>query len=134
MELLDILRRDKQEEFWKLYEDLVTDKYKDDQVYATFEAYDVFKKKYHHDLEFTEFWAYLGEEVENPSECPACGDVQVNTIYMGASFQICTNPECRTATGFFSWVPLIFFNGWLFPYTGSYLRGLWDWLTLPFRD
>lgn len=129
MDLFDVLTRQKQNEFWDIYTQLIEKEMPDKLEEATFVAYERFKSKYRHDLTYTEHWAFLGQEVENPTECPACGDTQTRVIYMGFGMRICNSIKCRNAVGLFSWVPLIYFDGWLFPYVGWYLKGLWDWLT-----
>lgn len=59
--------------------------------------------------------------------CPTCEVKALKVIYSGLPLLMCD--KCTTIWGFWSWVPRLWFNGYLFIYKGSYLKGLWEWLT-----
>lgn len=60
--------------------------------------------------------------------CPKCRAEPMRIIYMGFPMWFCSNEECNCCWGFWSWVPTLFFNGWIMPYEGRYLPALWAWL------
>jgi len=60
--------------------------------------------------------------------CPSCGAEAQKVLYAGLPMKSCD--ACSNLWGFWSFVPALWFNGWLFPYQGPYLLVLWDWLKL----
>ena len=65
--------------------------------------------------------------------CPLCGSQALKIIYLGLPMKLCEEPECSCIWGFWAWVPVkvqVNDGGWSFyAYTGSYISGLWRWLT-----
>jgi hypothetical protein len=61
--------------------------------------------------------------------CPQCGGEAHKAIYFGLPLGVCADPTCSMAWGLGSYAMLVWFNGWLMIYTGSYWRALWGWLT-----
>ena len=63
-------------------------------------------------------------------KCPwgCCSGAAGRVIYMGLPLWHCD--KCGTIWGFWSFVPAFWFNGWLYPYEGSYWKALWEWLNL----
>lgn len=62
-----------------------------------------------------------------PCPWPRCEGHSGKVLYMGLPVLHCDS--CGTLWGFWSFVPAFWFNGYLFPYEGSYLKALWEWLT-----
>jgi len=62
-----------------------------------------------------------------PVICPVCEAHADKVIYAGLPMFSCDH--CSNLWGFWSWLPALWFNGWLFVYEGNYLQGLWGWLT-----
>ena len=63
------------------------------------------------------------------NSCPSCGHNTVKVIYAGIPARFCLNPDCCTIFGLGSnIITLLPFNGYLFVYHGSYIKGLWNWL------
>ena len=127
--LFDVINRKSQKKIWDHY-------YKNldelqDPEYASYKTYEYFKEKMRLDMPYITFWAFLGEELLNPTKCPECGDVEVSALYAGLPVNLCVNTECHNISGFWSWVTDIWFNGVLFPYTGSWLAALWTWIRQP---
>ena len=62
-------------------------------------------------------------------QCPNCGQESMKVIYYGLPMKFCSDEECNTMFGFWSFIcPLLPFNGWLFVYEGSYIYALYLWL------
>jgi|GEM_PF-3495887 len=65
----------------------------------------------------------------NKIKCPACGAKGIKVIYAAIPAKFCTNMECNTLWGRFSFlITLLPFNGWFFVYEGNYFRALFSWL------
>lgn len=58
--------------------------------------------------------------------CPNCSEKTTKVIYFGFPMKLCT--KCYTLFGFWSWIPVIHFNGAFMTYGGSYLKALINWL------
>lgn len=63
------------------------------------------------------------------SLCPQCKGAAQKAIYFGLPVGLCADVECSVAWGLGSYAMLVWFNGWLMLYSGSYWRALWRWLT-----
>lgn len=131
MDFYQALTRKSQEEFWTMYEAELKKAPTEPEI-ASIKTYEKFKALHRHNLTYIEHWAFLGHETLEPSECPLCKDVQIKVIYAGFPFKLCCNEDCFNVTGFWSWVPHIYFNGIFFPYVGSYWQNLYAWLTSDF--
>jgi len=60
-------------------------------------------------------------------KCPDCKSKdQMKVIYLGLPMKFC--PDCHAITGLWSWVPRIWFNGYLMSYTEPYIIALFYWL------
>lgn len=59
--------------------------------------------------------------------CPRCGWQARKVIYMGLPMNLCSNDNCNTVWGFWSWVPALWFNGCFMQYD-NYWPALWNWL------
>ncbi|HDH51247.1 MAG TPA: hypothetical protein ENH31_00485 [Nitrospirae bacterium] len=71
---------------------------------------------------------FTAEEV-NKLRCPTCYWEGTKALYAGIPIKLCTNEECSTVWGFWSFlITLLPFNGWFFAYEGNYFIALWDWL------
>ncbi len=57
--------------------------------------------------------------------CPSCPHA-LKIIYLGLPGHLCE--ECGMMTGIASHAALLYFNGKMLVYEGSYWRGLWHWL------
>lgn len=63
--------------------------------------------------------------------CPACKKESWKIIYMGFPMNLCQADFCRCVHGFFSPIMnVIPFNGVVFKYEGSYLKGLIHWFLI----
>lgn len=65
--------------------------------------------------------------------CPSCNSTAIRVIYLGAPMNFCTDADCATLWGVWSWLPVLFpitpEGGWVFfAYEGGYLPALWRWL------
>lgn len=61
--------------------------------------------------------------------CPQCREPAMKAIYFGFPLGVCESETCAGLVwGPGSYVMLVFFNGWLMLYRGSYWRALWTWL------
>ena len=128
MDFYEVLRRDKQKEYWQMFEEEVK-KNPRDPISSSFRAFDRFQQKYNHNLDYEEHILLLGQEEDHPTECSKCGDVQLQVIYGGFPMKYCTNQDCSNLSGFWSWIGYLYWNGVLFPYAGNYFVGLYNWLT-----
>ena len=61
-------------------------------------------------------------------KCPRCGKEADKVIYFGAPMKFCSDEECATLWGFWSWIPSMWFNGMFMEYKGHYLPALMYWL------
>ena len=59
--------------------------------------------------------------------CPECEATADKVIYAGLPMYSCDS--CSLLWGFWSWIPALWYNGYLFVYEGCYLKGLWEWWT-----
>jgi len=128
-QLFDIINRKSQKKIWESYYKHLDEC--EDPEYASYKVYEEYKNKMRFDLPYITFWAFLGEEMMDPTKCSDCGDVQVSALYAGLPVKVCVSYECHTITGFWSFITDIWFNGVLFPYTGNYFSALWTWLRYP---
>lgn len=63
------------------------------------------------------------------NNCPNCQAKADKVIYMGLPMSLCSNEDCHTVFGFWSWaMEYMPFNGWFAAYEGSYWRALLHWL------
>ena len=60
--------------------------------------------------------------------CPRCDCEAHKVIYLGLPMKLCSDEPCRCLWGFWSWVPVLWFNGGFMEYEGSYWPALWHWL------
>lgn len=127
-----IFSRKKQDELWKIFEEVSSEESDPDLV--SFKTYEKFKELNPHRMEYYEFWGFIGEEAHDPTECPACKDIQVKALYAGLPLKLCVNEDCHTVTGLGSWLVEIWYNGVFFPYFGSYWKTLYHWLTVSEKD
>jgi hypothetical protein len=123
-----IFSKRKQEELWKMFEEVSASE--SDPELISFRTYDKFKEKYPHDMQYYEFWGFIGEQAEDPQECSECGDIQVKALYAGFPVKLCVNEDCHNVSGIWSWVLEIWYNGMFFPYFGSYIKILWHWIMM----
>lgn len=72
------------------------------------------------------------------STCPLCGAGMERVIYCGLPGRLCVNRACNCLDGLAAYAPPIAGENEFgdpafafFPYTGSYWRALWRWLTMP---
>lgn len=70
-----------------------------------------------------------------PEGVPTEGDEVVlrlhtvmKVIYMGFPMRLCSNPACNEMSGFWSWIPTLYFDGKVAVYEGNYWGALWAWL------
>mgnify|MGYP000976327187 CR=1 FL=1 len=131
-------RRKYHEEYWKIYEEQYSGKH----VFTSLEAFQDWpaicamssfeELKERHPamrIDFSNWYGFIQEEVQNPTECPTCGEQQHKALYMGMPTRICKDSECATLTGLGGWIAAnIWFDGVLFLYTGSYWLALKDFL------
>ena len=68
------------------------------------------------------------------TDCPRCSEESAKVIYMGFPMRLCSDDECNTLWGFWSWVPLPWFNGCFLEYEGSYWAALWHWMFGDLND
>jgi|TARA_Y100000310_G_C20691033_1_gene822208 hypothetical protein len=62
-------------------------------------------------------------------KCPGCDNESNKAIYMGFPLRLCTNEDCLTLFGFWSWImDIVPFNGWFYIYEGNYFIALYYWL------
>ena len=137
MEFCEVLSRKRQDEFWKMYFAEIekmgahpdSPEEENESIFekASVLTWQKFKEKYKHDLNYSEHWAFLGEEASNPSSCSACGEHQVKSLYYGVSLNICLDQECLNADGFWSFILYFIQDNEYAPYVGSYWKALWHW-------
>lgn len=74
------------------------------------------------------WWAVLLHRDLARDRRPACcaSPRIVKVLNVGAPGWFCQS--CHTMGGLASWVGLVYFDGWLVCYTGSYWRALWRFL------
>jgi len=60
--------------------------------------------------------------------CPLCGAESDKVIYMGLPMRFCSDEYCNCLWGFWSWIPIMWFNGVFMTYEGYYLPALMHWL------
>jgi hypothetical protein len=58
--------------------------------------------------------------------CPDCDEPLTKVIYAGLPGKMCFS--CSLFMGLASYIAMLFFNGHLLVYEGSYWRALWHWL------
>ena len=126
-------KRQYHEYFWQCYSNIAKFSKKNEYEIAL-EAFEEFSKKYPNNESFDDFFEYVRDQSNDPSSCDICGEFNHKMIYMGAPMKICANDDCRNLSGFWSWIPLIHFDGHIMIYTGDYLGALKDWLTQPIDD
>lgn len=56
--------------------------------------------------------------------CLQCGNQADKVLYAGFPMKLCTNHEEPLLWGFWSWIPVLWFNGVFILYTGSYWGAL----------
>lgn len=75
-------------------------------------------------------WAFILSRSE--VKCPICKGPGMKTIWYGMVFYLCKDSEkCACAWGFGEQISyfLKYWDGIHFCYEGSYMQGLWWWLT-----
>jgi len=61
--------------------------------------------------------------------CSECSGPTFKAIYLGAPFYLCESERCGNGWGLGAWLgSVLFFNGRLLKYEGSYWHALWVWL------
>lgn len=66
-------------------------------------------------------------------KCDYCDNEMEKVIYLGLPMRLCSNEECNTVCGFWTFVLDFYFDGYFYYYEGNYLRALWDWFTEDFQ-
>lgn len=62
-------------------------------------------------------------------KCKSCKKRMVRVIYTGLPVWLCSDDECNTVDGFWSFImDYIPFNGMFMTYKGSYWKALWHWI------
>jgi len=83
----------------------------------------------------TPSWPHFRVEVDEPpmataSSCPECNAPGARVLYRGAPMWMCTCEACPRVWGLMSFLPLLSASRRFVQYRGSYVEGVWFWLTV----